>query len=146
MLRSWTSVPVAVLIFAVTGCDSGPHSAAGFRLPPSGDAERGKAAFVARQCYNCHSVEGVDLPSASLLPKAVALGGEFSHQVTDGYLVTSIMYPSHVVAGHAKSQSPAGLRMPDYADDMTVRELTDIVAFLQSKYTIQRAPKYPASL
>jgi mono/diheme cytochrome c family protein len=149
MFRSWISAWVAAVVLTTAGCQSGPHSAAGFRLPTSGDAERGKTAFVAHQCYNCHAVDGVNLPPAALMAKAVALGGELPRQITDGYLVTSIINPSHVVAGYARSDAAvpgSTARMPDFADDLTVRELTDIVAFLQTRYSVQRAPRYPASL
>ena len=149
MFRSWASFPVAVLIVAAVGCDSGPHSAAGFRLPQFGNADRGKSAFVTHQCYNCHAVDGVDLPPASLVPRAVQLGGEITQQITDGYLVTSIINPSHMVAGYAKSSAGvpgSDLRMPDYGENLTVRELTDIVAFLHGHYRVQRAPRHPAAL
>jgi len=149
MFRSWISAWVAVVVLTAAGCQSGPHSADGFRLPASGDAERGRTAFVAHQCYNCHAVDGVKLPPAALMARAVALGGELPRQITDGYLVTSIINPSHVVAGYAKSDAAVpgtSIRMPDFADDLTMRELTDIVAFLHTRYSVQRAPRYPSSL
>jgi mono/diheme cytochrome c family protein len=31
-------------------------------------------------------------------------------------------------------------RMPHYAERMTVRQMTDIVAFLQSRYVVPRLP------
>ena len=89
------------------------------------------------------------MPPAALVPKAVALGGALHQQITDGYLVTSIINPSHVLSGYAKSNAAlpeSELRMPDYSNDLTVAEVTDLVAFLQSKYSVQRAPRYPNTL
>lgn len=144
MFRFWTTTVVSLLICAGTGCDSGQHSPAGFRLPPSGDAERGRIAFVSHDCHNCHTVAGVDLP-APKAPSAtrIALGGATPRRETDGYLVTSIINPSYVLAASVRRQPRApgeGRHMPEYAEELTVRELTDIVAFLQSKYSVQRYP------
>jgi hypothetical protein len=61
--------------------------------------------------------------------------------MTDGYLVSAIINPSHAIArGLAEGDVSVGntSRMPDYARGMTVRQLVDIVAFLQSKY--ERTP------
>ena len=143
MLQISKLLPLAALLWATTACDSGRHSSAGFRLPESGDIERGKAAFVAFECNNCHEVAGVDLPKPTVQPPVmVTLGGEMARQMTDGYLVTSIIYPSYELAGyprdlitvHGKS------RMLDYTDRMTVRQLADLVAFLQSRYSVRRIP------
>jgi mono/diheme cytochrome c family protein len=139
-------LPVAVLLGAVA-CESGRHSPAGFRLPADGNAERGKAVFVALECQSCHEVSGVDLPRPTVQPPVpVVLGGQIPWEVTDGYLVTSIINPSHELALYPKEQITVGgkSRMPEYADRMTVRQLTDLVAFLQSRYTVRRpSPKYP---
>ena len=61
--------------------------------------------------------------------------------MTDGYLVTSIIYPSYQLASYPKEQITANgeSRMPHYADKMTVRQLTDIVAFLQSRYVVRQS-------
>ena len=59
----------------------------------------------------------------------------------DGYLVASIIYPSCSIARYPKNEVSQGgeSRMPQY-DKLTVRQLTDIVAFLQSRYTVRRLP------
>lgn len=139
------AVCFAVLLIAgavTTGCDSGRQSSRGFRLPVYGDIERGKIAFVERGCSKCHRVSGVDLPAPTAQPAVpVVLGGETSRELTDGYLVTSIINPSHAIAGHPRELTTVAAgksRMPEYTDDMTVRELTDIVMFLQSRYVVRR--------
>jgi len=137
---------VAALALLASSCDSGPHSSSGFRLPPGGDPQRGKAAFVAFGCHTCHQVAGTHLPQPTVQPPVpVVLGGEVQRQMTDGYLVTSIIYPSYQLASYPKAQIVANgqSRMPHYADKITVQQLTDIVAFLQSEYVLrQQLPEY----
>jgi len=143
MLRLSTFLPLAMLLALSTACTSGRHSSAGFRLPDGGDIERGKAAFVALQCNTCHEVEGVDLPRPTVQPPVpVALGGPVTQVITDGYLVTSIINPSYDLAFYPRDQITVHgrSRMPDYGDKITVRQLTDLVAFLQSRYTVRRIP------
>ena len=135
---------IATLVLAGGACNSGRHSAAAFRLPPDGDAERGKAAFVALGCNSCHEVAGADLPRPTVQPPVpVVLGGPVDSRLSDAYLVTSIIYPSYQLAPYPKDQITQGgeSRMPHYADRMTVRQLADIVAFLQSRYFVPRMPE-----
>jgi L-cysteine S-thiosulfotransferase len=147
MLRFSRVLPIALLLAGAVACDSGRHSSAGFRLPADGNIERGKAAFVALGCASCHQVPGTDLPRPTIQPPVpVALGGERSNELTDGYLVTSIICPSYRLAHYPKNQITSGgkSRMPDYEDRITVRQLTDLVAFLQSRYTVRLYPgRYP---
>ncbi|HZT32608.1 MAG TPA: c-type cytochrome [Bryobacteraceae bacterium] len=143
MLRVARLLPVAALLLAAAACDSGRHSSAGFRLPESGDVERGKAVFVAFGCYHCHEVHGADLPRPDVQPPVpVVLGGEVTKELTDGYLVTSVINPSHRLAPYPKELITTGghSRMTSYADQMTVRQLIDLVAYLQSRYTVRRTP------
>lgn len=131
MFRNWLTLVVAALLLATLACESGRHSAAGFRLPPNGNIENGKAVFVALECYTCHEVAGETMPAPSVKDPllAIRLGGEVPVEVTDGYLVTSIIHPSYTLADS---------RMPNYRDHLTVQQLTDLVAFLQSRYEVQR--------
>jgi hypothetical protein len=129
----------------VPGCGSDRRSAAGFRLPPGGNANAGKAAFVELGCNSCHVVSGVDLPRPATPPAVpVVLGGTVGRPPTDGYLVTSIIYPSYTLARYAVRDIPSGgeSRMPHYADRMSVTQLTNLVAFLQDHY-MTPAPQPP---
>ena len=77
----------------------------------------------------------------------VVLGGLTTREMNDGYLVTSIINPSYRLAPQPKEAiAVAGRsRMPEYADKLTVRQLTDLVAFLQSRYEFRRPiARYPA--
>jgi L-cysteine S-thiosulfotransferase len=129
----------------MAGCLSDRHSSTGFRLPADGDVQRGKAAFVSLGCSNCHAVVGTDLPEPTVQPAVpVVLGGQIAEPITDGYFVTAIINPAyqlrHQLARYRKEEITTNgePRMPHYDDRITVRQLTDIVAFLQSQYAVQR--------
>lgn len=120
-------VMFAAILIVTTGCQSSRRSASGFRLPPGGNAERGKAAFLAFGCNSCHDVAGTELPVPSVRrSSAIQLGGPVAFEPNDGRLVRAIIYPSTAPAWH----------MPDYSDRMTVQQLTDLVAFLQPAYVV----------
>jgi mono/diheme cytochrome c family protein len=140
MLRHPGLLGLAMLL---AGCSGDPHSPAGFRLASSGDVARGKQVFLELQCVECHQVADVNLSVPTTQNRVpVVLGGEVDRQMADGYLVTSIINPSFVVARRypadqktAQGRSP----MPNY-EELTVRELTDLVAFLQSHYRVRKPP------
>lgn len=129
------------LIGGVVACEIGPRSGRGLRLP-EGDLARGEEAFRALGCSDCHSIAG---ESAGMREDEgladIVLGGRVTHIETHGELVTSIVNPTHrfPLAYPRRSiaeVSPA--KMPDYGDIMTVRQLIDVTAFLQSKYELER--------
>jgi len=141
-----TAVTTLALAVSVAACK--PKPGRGFRLP-EGDAEKGKAAFVALQCHVCHTVDGVELPKP-INPGSniVVIGGTVAKLKTYGELVTAVINPSHDLApGFDKSKLKAGETspMPDYAETMTVRQMTDIVTFLHAHYKeLAPQPSYPA--
>ncbi len=123
MIRRAPFVLAAVLTIAV-GCSSDRYASARLRLPAGGDSVRGRTAFVALGCPECHIFCGLDLPRpAAPSPAPVVLGGTVNYRPGGGRLAASII--------HKAAES----RMPHYADRITVQQLTDIVAFLQSQYT-----------
>ena len=133
---------LATLFSVAVGCDAGARSAAGFRLPSDGSVERGRAVFVSLECHRCHQVMGDELPNpVAQPPVGVALGGEVQRALGDGYLVTSIINPSHQIVRSSNGLTTVGQqsRMPMY-DQITVRQLTDVVAYLQSKYRVHLTP------
>ena len=115
-----------------------------FRFPIlSGDIERGQEAFLRLECNQCHVVSGVDLPVFSgPRPVTVELGGELYFAKTYGDLATSIINPDHVISEKYLDQLPREVRWrtsssPMYLkEDMKVTELIDIVAFLNSRYSL----------
>ena len=137
-----------VLLMLLTGACGGPKSGAGLRLP-DGDVERGKAAFLELKCNTCHTVAGTEMPTPSkdyAYVRVVVLGGEVRQVKTYGALVTSIINPSHSLApGYPKELITKGNEsaMANFNDTMTVRQLIDLVAFLQSRYEF--VPPEPAT-
>lgn len=147
MSRITKWLPVVVLLGGTVACESGRHSSAGFRLPANGDVERGKATFLQLGCNQCHEVSGIDFPKPTVQPPVpVVLGGVVPSEPTDGYLVTSIINPSYALAPYPKEMITVGgkSRMPDYNGKMTVQQLVDTVAFLQSRYKFERPTARPA--
>jgi mono/diheme cytochrome c family protein len=125
-------------------------AARGFKLP-DGDPVAGREAFLYMQCHQCHSLKGEELPVIpDQSPPYVELGGAVTQVRTYGQLVTSIINPSHKLAiGYAKEVvTEDGMsKMYNYNQFMTVKELTDIVMYLQPYYKVVvpefRYPVYP---
>jgi mono/diheme cytochrome c family protein len=137
---------LVVLAGSSVACTTGRYSAAAFHLPADGDAERGKLVFVSMGCPKCHAVTGAELERPNVQPPVpVVLGGEVDHRLSDAYLVTSVINPSYALAPHPKEQitQDGKSRMPSY-EQLTARQLADMVAFLQSHYTVRiMRPEYP---
>jgi hypothetical protein len=148
LVRTFFAILTAVLAVATSGCDTGPKSGKGFRLP-DGDVDKGKAAFAALKCYTCHRVSGVDFPpQVPTAPTNIVLGGIVSRIPTYGELVTSVIDPSHGLApGCKKEQIQEGRlsTMPEFNHVMTVEQMINLVAFLQSRYEKLEVnyPDYP---
>lgn len=135
-------IPSLLLILgaiSLAGCDTGPKGSIGFTLP-DGDVERGKAAYIEYQCNTCHVNEQVpQLDTGAPAAISVTLGGETTRIKSYGELVTSVINPSHKVARRG-SDDMAGdggeSKMITYNDVMTVTQLIDLVAFVQSSYEL----------
>jgi len=112
----------------------------GFSLP-KGDVSAGKTAFVKFQCAACHTVAGMEeLRKERETVMTLPLGGETTRIQTYGELVTSVINPSHIISKNfpgtevsAEGQS----KMRSYNDVITVKELIDLVEFLQSQYVLK---------
>jgi hypothetical protein len=134
---SETRTIATLLTFAMlVGCASRDE---GFTLPP-GDAQRGRDAFVAFRCYDCHDVYKVELPPrAKSAATIITLGGDVARVKSYGDLVTGIINPSHRLAtAYTPPTSSDGGQSPMkvYNDVMTVSQLVDIVTFLQQHYEL----------
>ena len=144
-MRNWRAAVVACGGLLVA-CQADPKSPAGFRLPP-GDAERGRAILMELKCHSCHRVYGGGFPEPTVTPPVpVVLGGPVPHVRTDGELVTSIVNPSHRLAAGYKREEivrDGRSRMADYTQTMTVAQLIDLVAFLQTRYQVARPGRSP---
>ncbi len=131
---------VCVSLSFLLGCDSDTLAARGFSLP-AGDPDVGKIVYTTMQCNACHILPNIDqLPATGDSNISVPLGGKVRVIKTYGQLVTSVINPSHRIAHSqlpqntdAKGQS----KMRNYNDVMTVKQLIDLVSFLESQYELQ---------
>lgn len=128
---------VAALALGTAACDFSVKSTRRFHLP-QGNAENGKAAFVALKCTACHTVAGVDLPKPTVAPgSVVVLGGEVARLRTFGDLLTSIIHPTYAISEKMNVPAPklpVKSPMPVVNDVMTVTQMVDLVTFLQPHY------------
>jgi hypothetical protein len=130
------------LLLFLLGCEVGPRSGRGLRLP-DGDVERGAVAFRDLGCTKCHDVADAPAPASDEI--VLTLGGEVTRVETYGELVTSIVNPQHDVSRrYPKEDTTKGgvSRMENFNDAMTVAQLIDLTAFLQSKYEVRREPMF----
>jgi hypothetical protein len=134
------SIALLFLVSALAACS--PESPFGFRLP-DGDAAAGRQAFLDLRCNSCHEVSGVAIEYREGLAH-VRLGGQTTRVKTYGELVTSIINPSHRIAPlNRDAVLPGGESIMSAAylnEVMTVQQLVDLVAFLQSTYEVVPPP------
>ncbi|MCP3907134.1 MAG: c-type cytochrome [Oceanicoccus sp.] len=140
-----------LLVFGLSGCErGGVASGKGFSLP-SGSLATGKAVFLSFNCLACHTIKDVEDPFINnpALKKdinpPIQLGGYVDKPITYAELLTSIINPSHKLAktykpeeGDDSDLSP----MRNYNDVLTVTELIDLVAFLESHYELEPYQAY----
>jgi L-cysteine S-thiosulfotransferase len=114
----------------------------GFVLPP-GDVATGQLLFAELSCTDCHSITGIAWTGTGSDPE-VKLGGELTKLKTYGELVTSVINPSHKISQKAlvndKWLMPEGASKMEtycYNEVMTVQQLIDIIAFIQSEYRLK---------
>jgi len=142
----WSTKNIALLglsgiLVNIFGCTPEPTSGKGFTLP-DGDPAQGQVVFVELNCHHCHTVTGAgDLPQLEEEREMnIRLGGEVPRIGTYGELVTAVINPSHRLAkGHRHedvSEDGKSL-MNNYNDVLTVTQLIDLVAFLQSHYSLR---------
>jgi len=136
---------VLFLVLVGVGCEVGPRSGRGLRLP-AGDVARGAIAFESLGCATCHDIAGEPAGTAAGRPETiVTLGGEVTRVETYGELVTSIINPSHEISRRYPEKEVAEgdvSKMQNFNERMSVAQLIDLTAFLQSKYEVRREPLY----
>jgi sulfur-oxidizing protein SoxX len=137
----WFTIIISLSVLAA--CSYGPDSPKGFNLP-KGNIAKGEKVFSQYKCQSCHILEGYE--NDSLIKEfdtPVTLGGTSSLVKTYAQLVTSVINPSHKLASRSKSiaekltNDDGGSKMRVFNDVMTVKELIDLVAFLQPKYKVK---------
>ena len=119
------------LVFA--NRDEGMTPADGFFLP-QGNAQAGERAFARLKCNSCHWVQNnIDL-NVPVAEKVGPMLGSKQAGYSPGWIANSIVSPSHTIAINSGGEAEGSelSRMGDFRDTMTVRELTDIVTYIQS--------------
>jgi sulfur-oxidizing protein SoxX len=113
-----------------------------------GDLARGQQVFVKHDCIQCHLVLGeTDIAVTREREPPIILGADSAMVKTYAQLVTSIINPSHRVPysrNWQTSDKDGNSIMRNYNDVMTVSELIDVVAYLQTHYKVtpMHIPKY----
>ena len=118
----------------LAGCPrTAPEEGTGLVLP-GGDPEAGLAVTSRMHCTDCHAFPGRDLPGE--LPGKTfgpPLGADTATR-SRGYLATSLV-DTHRDVDTWYAEMSAGERrspMSDYDEELTVRQLIDLVEFLKS--------------
>ena len=133
-LRLFILAPIIGLLF---GCNMGEEWQQTIHLP-AGDAARGEALFESAGCVSCHTVGDAEFAeSAEAGDVRVRLGSTTGRRMSYGQLVTSVVNPSHRLAPQYFSKNitkDGDSLMAVYNDTLTVTQLTDLVAYLQTHY------------
>ncbi len=149
MRNSVSPVLLASVISLLSGCNVGEEWQDEIHLPP-GDANNGEALFVSVGCSSCHSVGDAEFEDgADPGGVRVRLGSTTGRRMSYGQLVTSIVNPSHRLAPQYFSENitqDGESLMANYNDALTVSQLTDVVAYLQTHYEDVLRPgfQYPS--
>lgn len=112
---------------------------------PQGDAVRGREAFVDLRCHACHEIAGFDPPTPIVAATRIKLGGQTARVKTYEDLLTAIANPSHRLA---RGYPPEAVAVDGVAlmslirlnEVMTVQQLVDVAAFLQTAYEVIPPP------
>lgn len=101
--------------------------------PPVGDPQRGREYFIEFGCHRCHAVAGENFPQGQSGPGPELTGMGAHHP--PAYFVEAILNPNAVRVDGPDYLAPDGSsRMPAYPE-MTLAELSDVVAYLSSLRT-----------
>ena len=104
-------------------------------MMPKGDPVAGQKAFKSLQCTMCHKVAGDNsLPAPNSDIQGPVLRNP-KQESPVGWLLDSIVSPSHSVRVGAEGGPTltAGSFMKDFSEEMTIRQLIDIIAYLKEE-------------
>lgn len=109
-------------------------AAATFELPETANPEDGMDVFEAMKCWECHGgVKGFE-------DKVVEGGGKVGPDISAiaaiqdaQYMYESIVFPNKVIVkGEGFTGEDGKTKMPEFHDTMTIRQIYDLIAFLQT--------------
>lgn len=117
----------AVLLTAACASQEVADGPSEFFLP-IGDSEVGRETFIELRCNYCHLVPGdADMPGLVGEEKGPDIGERQAERSRE-WIAMSIIAPGHEMPPLMRDpQSPMG----DYKNVMTIRQLMDLVAFVQ---------------
>jgi sulfur-oxidizing protein SoxX len=146
MLEAVQLIQVRILsVLAGAVVVAGCADTSGFSgLIEQANIEQGRLAFIDHRCHQCHNVTGVSLPAlAGASPPMLELGGEIIAVKSYAELMTSIINPNHVISERYREQLRVDTSVPGespmpmpHIERMSVRQLIDLVAFLDSRYVL----------
>lgn len=134
-----------VVLGTATALTTGCASSLLFGFPvDQGDVAAGRQAFIDHRCQQCHSIAGERLPPIAGADRPILeLGGPTTYVRSYADLTTSIINPDHAISERYRDQQLLRAELPlespmpmPNLDTMTVRQLIDVVAFLDSKYEL----------
>ena len=146
-LRILLLLPI-MLVPGLSGLMAAEPVENGYRFP-GGDPEAGREAFIKLNCIQCHSVTNVELGNLKAARRLeLALASKLRFVKKTENIITAITNPKHVITQQykdilSKTEQQGGIEplMPDLTKDMSVRQLMDIVAFLDEAYR-KSLPEY----
>jgi len=117
-----------------------------------GNSDEGRQAFSVLNCIQCHSVMNEEIPNPPESQRIeVALAAEVRFVKSYEDLIIAITNPRHVINEHYRAilldtqvQGELEPFMPDLTDQMSVKQLMDLTAFLHQAYS-RELPAYRAS-
>jgi mono/diheme cytochrome c family protein len=121
-----------------TAATAEPRIPLGWRFVlPAGDASAGERTFVRMECYSCHTVAGKRFGDPSQKPGGIGPDLTAAHaRLPREYLAESIVnFDRYIAHGQFSARYMAvdgTSRMGNYTDLLTIRELLDLVEFLQA--------------
>lgn len=126
---------IVMIPWLALGCAPGTDEPGSYRatmvMLPEGRPEAGREAFLVLGCASCHTVAwDPDLPPPVSKTPGPTLGLDPS-KLGPGGLATSIVAPSHKVAERYRRAEGPPSPMTDFSGTMTIRQLSDVVAYLE---------------
>src|SRR3989304_6655668 len=108
---------------------------------PKGDPAKGREIFVKLECYSCHEVKGETFPAAGNKENAGAELAAMARLHEAEYFAEAIINPSAQIEKGKGYEAPDGSsRMPSFNHLVTVEEVVDLVAYLQTLHPPTKAP------
>ena len=129
---SLTSLMVGLVTIVALGCSGGGNGDRARIGLPAGDVEAGRRVFATKGCTLCHRAAGeTNLPAPTSTTPGPELG-PLQKDWSQGGLARAIVQPEHREALSSLPGTPDHpMTSMRYADELTVRELADLLAYIR---------------